>query len=61
MSEIDAENFDEKAEDLMSEEAAARAAGNLGKSKRLEREIRALFVRRYGTGPAVGSSGGPTA
>ena len=61
MSEIDAENFDEKTEALMGEEAEARAAGNFGKSKRLEREIRALFVKKYGTGPVVGSSGGPPA
>ena len=60
MSENNSHDFDEKADDLMAEEAAARAAGNLGKSKRLEREIRALFVRQYGTGSAVGSSGGPT-
>ena len=61
MHEIDADNFDERADNLMNEEAQARAAGNLGKASRLEREIRALFVKRYGTGPAVGSSGGPTA
>ena len=60
MSEIDADNFDERADALVAEEEQARAAGNLGKANRLEREIRALFVRRFGTGPAVGSSGGPT-
>ena len=60
MHEIDASNFDEKTDDLMTAADAARAAGNLAKADRLEREIRALFVKRYGTGPAVGSSGGPT-
>ena len=57
MSEIDAENFDEKTEALMVEAAEARLEGNLGKSNRLEREIRALFVRRFGSEPIVGSGG----
>ena len=41
----------------MAEETQARATGQLGKSKRLQREIRALFVRQYGTDPAVGEGG----
>ena len=57
MSEINTDDFDEKTETLMNEEAEARAAGNLGKSNRLQREIRALFVRRYGKEPIVGSGG----
>ena len=44
----------------MTEQEKAQAAGNLAKASRIERELRALFVRRYGTDPAVGSSGGPT-
>ena len=61
MDPIDSDTFNERADDLMTEEVQARARGNLGKSKRLQREIRALFVRQYGTEPAIGSSGGPTA
>ena len=61
MSEINKGDFDERADALMDEEKQARASGNLGKSERLEREIRALFVRQYGSGPVVGTSGGPTA
>ena len=60
MSEAGDDAFDEKTDALMDEAAAARAAGNLGKSKRLERQIRGLFIRKYGTGAVVGSSGGPT-
>ena len=61
MSNIDSDNFNERADDLMAEEAQARATGNLAKSKRLQREINAMFVAQYGTDPAVGSSGGATA
>ena len=60
MSEIAAENFDERTGAMMGEAAAAREAGNGAKANRLEREIRAMFVQRYGTGPVVGTSGGPT-
>ncbi len=60
MSETAADNFDETTDDLMTQEEQARSEGNLGKASRLQREIRALFVKRYGTAPAVGSSGGPT-
>ena len=60
MSEINTDSFNEKTDQLMTEESQARAQGNLGKSKRLQREIRAMFVRQYGTDAAVGSSGGPT-
>lgn len=57
----DADNFDEQTDALMTEQEQAQTEGNLGKVDRLEREIRARFVRKYGTGAAVGSSGGPTA
>ena len=60
MSEINVGGFDEKVETLMTESQQAGDAGNLAKGDRLEHEIRALFVRKYGTGAAVGSSGGPT-
>ncbi len=61
MSDIGDDSFDEKTDDLMTQQELAQVEGNLGKVNRLERELRARFVRRYGTGPAVGSSGGPTA
>ena len=60
MSEINVGGFDEKVEALMNESEQAASAGNLAKRDRLEHEIRALFVRKYGTGAVVGSSGGPT-
>ena len=60
MNEINADGFDEKVEILMDESEQAAVAGNLNKRDRIEREIRALFVKRHGTAPAVGSSGGPT-
>ena len=60
-SAAEGDAFDEAADNLMDEQARAQATGNLAKVKRLDREIRALFVRRYGTDPAVGSSGGATA
>ncbi len=60
MSDINTDSFNEKTDQLMTEESQARAQGNFGKSKRLQREIRAMFVRQYGTEPATGSSGGPT-
>ena len=59
MSDIDGD-FDEKTDDLMTQQEQAQVEGNLGKVDRLEREIRARFVKRYGTGAVVGSSGGPT-
>ncbi len=58
--EIEAD-FDEKTDELMTQQEQAQVEGNLGKVNRLEREIRARFVKRYGTGAAIGSSGGPTA
>jgi hypothetical protein len=61
MNEIDANNFDEQTETLMTESEEAAQQGNLAKRDRIEKQLRALFVRRYGTGPAIGSSGGPTA
>ena len=60
MSEID-DTFDEKADELLTEQDQALQEGNIAKANRLEREIRAMFVRRHGTAPAIGSSGGPTA
>ena len=60
MNETNIGGFDEKVETLMNESQQAGDAGNLAKRDRLEHEIRALFVKRYGTTPAVGSSGGPT-
>ncbi len=61
MSDIDTDSFNERTDDLMTEESQARAQGNTAKSRRLQREIRAMFVRQYGTDSAVGSSGGATA
>ena len=60
MSEINTDTFSERADELMTQESEARAQGNFGKSNRLQREIRAMFVRQYGIEPATGSSGGPT-
>ena len=60
MSETNVGGFDEKVETLMNESEQAGDAGNLAKRDRLEGEIRALFVKKYGTGAIVGSSGGPT-
>ena len=60
MSDI-GDNFDEQTDALMVEQEQAQVEGNTSKVTRLERELRALFVRKYGTGAAVGSSGGPTA
>ena len=57
MSEADDDAFDEKADALMSEETQARATGDLGKANRLQREIRSLFVRRYGNESIVGEGG----
>lgn len=57
MNQINTDNFDEKTDDLMTEQAQAQAEGNIGKANRLERELRALFVKRYGSGPIVGSEG----
>ncbi len=61
MDENDAVDFDEQTETLMTESEEAALAGNIAKRDRIEKQLRALFVKRYGTGPAVGSSGGPTA
>ena len=61
MNETDADSFGEQTDALMTEQEQAQAEGNVGKVDRLERQIRARFVRRYGTDPAIGSSGGPTA
>ena len=61
MTDIDPAAFDEQTEALMSEQEEAGLQGNFAKRDRIERDLRALFVKRYGTGPAIGSSGGPTA
>ena len=53
--------LDKEADGLMVDKEQAQVEGNTSKVTRLERELRALFVRKYGTGAAVGSSGGPTA
>ena len=61
MADISPEAFDEQTDALMTEQEQAQVEGNIAKANRIERELRAMFVRKYGTGPAVGSSGGPTA
>ena len=61
MSETSIDNFDERTEELMIAQESAQMAGELGKVNRLEGELRKLFERRYGTAPAVGTAGGPTA
>ena len=61
MNEIDADSFDEKTTELMNQQDQATAAHDDAKAQRIERQLRQMFVRRYGTGPAIGSSGGPTA
>ena len=50
-------DFDEKVETLMNEQDQAQQAGNIAKRDRIERQLRGLFVRKYGTGPAVGEGG----
>ena len=50
-------DFDEKTTQLMDEAAQARSAGNLAKSTRLQKEIDAMFAKRYGGEPIVGSGG----
>ncbi len=61
MSDIDSDTFEEQTTGLMNEAAQARVTGNLAKARRLQKQIDAMFVRQYGTDPAVGSSGGATA
>ncbi len=58
---IDPDTFDEQTTDLMNEATQARATGNLAKSRRLQKQIDAMFVAQYGTDPEVGSSGVATA
>ena len=60
MSDIGADDFEEQTDQLMTEQEQAQTEGNLSKVDRLERELRARFVRKYGTGAAIGTSGGPT-
>ena len=55
------DNFDEQTDALMTEQELAQAEGNLATVDRIEKELRARFVKRYGTGGVIGSSGGPTA
>ena len=61
MTESDSVDFDELSETLFAEQEEATHNGNIAKAQRIEKQIRSMFVKRYGTGPAVGSSGGPTA
>ena len=61
MGESNDDNFDEGVDTLLIQQEQAQVEGNLATVDRIEKELRARFVKRYGTGAAVGSSGGPTA
>ena len=54
---IDPDTFDEQTTDLMNEAAQARATGEHAKARRLQKQIDAMFAKRYGDEPIVGSRG----
>ena len=57
MSDIDPDTFEEQTTDLMNEAGQARATGHLAKARRLQKQIDAMFAKRYGDEPIVGSGG----
>ena len=57
----DPDAFHAQTDDLMTQEQAARARGEMAKAAGLRKRIDAMFGRQYGHEPAVGSSGGPKA
>ena len=57
VAEMDQVDFDAKTEALQNQQLDAQARGNTAEAEKIDREIRRLFVQRYGTDPIVGEGG----